>query len=62
MTKQAGTIEHTAVVDDGRGIGTIWMIRVFRSGRSEFVESVGQVFGVHTEAEAMAAAKREGII
>lgn len=51
-----------AVVDDGRGIGTIWKVREFRSGRDEFIESVGQVFGVHTQDEAMAAARAEGII
>jgi hypothetical protein len=60
--KTAGKIEITAVVDDGRGIGTIWKIRTFRSGRFEWIESVGQVFGVHTQAEAIAAAKAEGII
>lgn len=57
MTK--GTIEFRAVVDDGRGIGTIWKVRAFRSGRFEWIESVAQVFGVHTEVEAFAAARAD---
>lgn len=58
MTK----IEFRAVVDDGRGVGAIWTVRAFASGRVEFIEWVGQVVGVHTEREAIDAARAEGII
>jgi len=58
MTK----ITHVAVVDDGRGIATIWTAIERRSGRTEMIESVGTVVGVHTKDEAIAAARAEGMI
>jgi hypothetical protein len=51
-----------AEVFDGRGIAHIWTVREIRSGRTEFIECIGTVVGVHTQAEAIEAAKREGII
>lgn len=57
MTVTATTVR--AQVCDGTGTATIWNVIERRSGRTEWVEFVGRVVGVHTEAEAVAAWKAE---
>ncbi len=48
-------VKICAEVFDGRGTANIVSVREFASGRTEVIEVVGRVVGVHTEAEAIAA-------
>ncbi len=48
-------IKIRAEVFDGRGTANIVSVREFASGRTETIEVIGRVVGVHTEAGAIAA-------
>lgn len=60
-TPRTETVYH-ANVCDGRGVGYIWRNEETRRGRVVSSEYVGMVVGVHTEREAITAARQEGMI